>query len=445
MSDEKEYSTIFKDDVGKPIFLTPNQKVIFDIVSHRKPKRNIIIAPTQWGKSLAIALGVIMRITIFPEKWAIVAPTERKAGIIMGYIIQHTFDDQLLTAQLDIDISLERLKRERSRRRLTFRRGGEAFILSAKASRKVNIEEALMGFGAPNLILDESSLIDDKLYATAKRMIGGHADNFILEIGNPFRRNHFHRIWKGGRYNKIYLNYRTGLEEGRYTEEFIEEMREEAFFDVLYECKFPHPDAVDERGYYTLIPSVEDFWVPEGMKSKGPKRLGVDVGRGGNPSVYVIRTDNIASVKHRERNPSLMGTVAKVEEIMEEEKIAPEQVFVDDTGLGGGVTDRLKELDKPINPFKGGEASQQPERYKNMKAQAYWGVRKWLKEGGRLEKDDGFYELEEIKYKEMSGTKKLQIEPKEELLKRGLKSPDTADALSLTFMPVAGIDWGFAA
>lgn len=444
MTDVGKYSSIFKDDAGDDITLTPNQQAIFKIVATRKPKRNIIIAPTQWGKSLAIALGIIIRAAIFSERWAIVAPTERKAGIIMGYIIQHIFDDPLLTAQLDIDISLERLKRERSRRRLTFRRGGEVFILSAKASRKVNVEEALMGFGAPNLILDESSLIDDKLYATAKRMIGGHADNFILEIGNPFRRNHFHRIWKGGRYNKIYLNYKTGLKEGRYTEEFIDEMREEAFFDVLYECKFPHPEAVDERGYYTLISSAEDYWEPEGFKSKGEERLGVDVGRGGNESVYVCRTDNLAWVEHRDRNPNLMGTVAKVLEIMEDHKIKKEQVFPDDVGLGGGVTDRLKELKKEVNPFKGGEAATNSGRYMNRRAEAYWELRKWLRGGGRLKEDSGFYQLEDIKYKETSA-RKLKIEPKEELLKRGLKSPDVADALMMTFMPIKKIDWGFAA
>jgi hypothetical protein len=47
-----------------------------------------------------------------------------------------------------------------------------------------------MGFGAPNLALDESALMDDDIYATAIRMVGGTKGHFVVEIGNPFRRNH---------------------------------------------------------------------------------------------------------------------------------------------------------------------------------------------------------------------------------------------------------------
>ena len=51
--------------------------------------------------------------------------------------------------------------------------------------------DGVLVHNSPNIVLDESSLIDDDIYAKIKRMLGGHEDNFIFEIGNPFHRNHF--------------------------------------------------------------------------------------------------------------------------------------------------------------------------------------------------------------------------------------------------------------
>ena len=74
---------------------------------------------------MTVALAVLLRAVTMPEKWLIVAPSEKKAKIIMGYIIEHTFDSPLFYKQLEIDTSLERVKRERSKNRLTFKGGGK--------------------------------------------------------------------------------------------------------------------------------------------------------------------------------------------------------------------------------------------------------------------------------------------------------------------------------
>jgi hypothetical protein len=50
------------------------------------------------------------------ERFTILAPSEKKAQIIMGYIIDHAFDSPMITQQLELDndVSLDRLRRERS-------------------------------------------------------------------------------------------------------------------------------------------------------------------------------------------------------------------------------------------------------------------------------------------------------------------------------------------
>jgi len=431
-------SRIFKDEYGKQIKLTEGQKKIFQIIIKRKPKRNIIITPTQYGKSLTTALAVLLRAIIYPEKWAIVAPSEKKAKIIINYIIQHLFDSPALVAQLETDTSLERLKRERSKNRLTFKNGGEVFILSGDARNKARTGESLMGFGAANLIIDESSLIDDDIYAKAKRMVGGNKDSFILEIGNPFRRNHFLRTWLNPDYNKVKIDWKQAVAEGRMTKEFVDEMRKEAFFDILYECNFPDESEVDEKGWLRLLKTsaIEQAMQKENRTPSGEKRLGVDIGRGGNYNVFVIRYTNYAMVFSKDRNPDLMATVGKIIRIIKDENIKPENVYIDDVGVGGGVTDRLLEQDFAINAIKEGAKPEDPERFLNVKAEGYWNLRKWILAGGGLENNPDFLQLAEIKYKEDSAGR-LKIEPKEEMIKRGVASPDVADALMLTFVPIA--------
>lgn len=85
-------------------------------------------------------------------------------------------------------------------------------------------------------------------------MLGDNsADNFLVKIGNPFKRNHFLKSYQSDRYYKIEIDYLRGMQEGRLTEDFIEEMREQPNFDIFYECKFPAADAIDDKGWVPLL------------------------------------------------------------------------------------------------------------------------------------------------------------------------------------------------
>ena len=186
---------LFSDEYGNKYVFTPTQLRIVDTIARRRFPRTQLILPTQYGKSFAVALGIILRIANKPEKWAIVAPSQDKARIIVDYIIDHIFDDVVFSEQLEFYEPKEKMKQHRSRDRITFRNGGEIRIFSADATNTKNTKKALMGFGSANVILDESAQINDELYSTVKRMLGGHKDNFLLEIGNPSFRNHFYRIF----------------------------------------------------------------------------------------------------------------------------------------------------------------------------------------------------------------------------------------------------------
>lgn len=436
----KQLASLFRLN-DKPLDLSPNQQDVFDLILYRQQKHSQIIMPTQYGKSLTVACAVLLRAMTKNERFTILAPSEKKAGIIMGYLIDHVFDQPFFLSQLELDAStkLDKLRRERSRDNLTFKGGGGVKTLTLDARNGKRSIEAAMGFGGKRLVLDESSLVDDVLYATVKRMLGGYPyeDTFLLEIGNPFYRNHFYRTWHSDRYHKIFVDYQIALKEGRYSAEFIDEMREEAFFDIFFECKFPDEEMVDERGYRVLVTMEQ---IEQAMTGEKPPsfeegvqpRLGIDVGAGGDSNVFVIRTPDVAWVETLNRSNDTMTNVSEAVGIMDTYGIRPEDVFIDDIGIGRGVTDHLKEMGKAVNGISVGEKAQDETRYKNIKAESFWNATQWLKSGGKLVKHDGFRQFPWVKYK-VSTDKVLQIEPKEDLKKRSGKSPDYAEALMLTF------------
>lgn len=462
---------IFHNETDQPFgdLLTDTQLTVIDIIAKRRYPRTQLVLPTQYGKSKSVAQGLLLRVTTFKEKWAIVAPSEEKGRIIMDYIIEHIFDDERFIKLLDYDGTKEKLLKERSKTRITFRGKGEVRVYSANASNTQATKKALMGFGAANVILDESALISDDLYATVKRMIGGTKDNFLLEIGNPFTRNHFYRTWTGGRYKKVWIDVEVAIREGRYTREYIKEMEEEAFYDVLYLCLFPDEEEIIENGYRRIL---SDLVIDDAISVDEPvlnylkndqgeivknkwgfdvvddlPMLGIDVAGGGSAfTKYVIRypRHGFAKVVATSDSDDLDEIADKAEELIRQYNIEDYRCVVDAGGVGHGLAPILKNRGYFIKAVLFGESS--PEKaFTNMRAFMYWEARKWLKkEQGLLIKNDGWQELKLICYKQTPSLK-MQIEPKEEMIKRKaktgekVKSPDTVDAFVLTFVDTTSI------
>lgn len=422
---------------------------IVDIIASRRYPRTQLILPTQYGKSLAVALGVLLRVAHFREKWAIVAPTEDKARIIMDYIIDHIFDDEVFRERLEYYDTKEKLKQNKSKTRLSFRGAGEVRVYTANANNSKEVKKALMGFGAPNIVLDESALIPDDVYATVKRMLGGSRDNFLLEIGNPFFRNHFYRNWFGERYMKIYVDVWMALKEGRYTHDFVNEMKEEAFFDVLYDCLFPDASEVLSNGYRRLIsdPTIDGSMIDVRPPTDSDSPiLGIDVAAGGdNKTKLILRfpTLNFAFVERTLDSDDLEIIADEIEDVIKEWNIGDYRTVIDAGGVGHGLPAILRARGYLVKSVLFGEAA--PEKtFVNIRAWMYWQLRKWLRDGGKLVRDESFMELRLIYYKRNSSDR-TQIEPKDDMIKRegkesrSVSSPDTADGLALTFVDTSTI------
>lgn len=437
---------LFKID-GKPAdtVATDGQVEIFHAIISKQWNRVQVISSTQYGKSLFVALGCIVLSCIDGELISVVAPTNDKANIIMRYYIQHLGDHYLFHSQLEKETNIEKLQMETTKNRITLKNKGGIFTLSVQAGNTQKGFQAAMGEGSKIVIQDESALIPDEIESTIFRMIAGKKDAIYIKIGNPFYRNHFYRSSKDDRYHQIFIDAERGLNEGRYTQEFLEEARKKPFFDILYLCKFPPEDMTDVQGYVRLFPDALIDKVIRTNQMYGEKRLGCDVAEGGGDwNALVLRTANHAKMVDKFQSIDTMYTAGRiVHEIFNKENnpdgVFDQNVFVDALGVGKGIYDRLTEQHYAPFSIKFSEKADDASQFANQRAECYWRAYKWLNEGGTLEPHGDWQQLSWIRYK-VDSSGRIQIMPKEEMVKRGFSSPDTLDAFVSTFARKAVIN-----
>lgn len=186
-------------------------------------------------------------------------------------------------------------------------------------------------------------------------------------------------------------------------------------------------DAAQSRNYNLL----NDVW------NWAPVVIGVDVARFGDDQsvIYVrqgLQTHDVSTF----RSIDTMQLVNHV--VLTARQWSPKTIFVDEVGVGAGVVDRLKQLGYDMVIGVNGGSSSTSGEFFNLRAETWSLMRDWLGAGGAIPDLKEFKsELIGIEYG-FDGKGRLQLEKKEDMKKRGLASPDIADALSMTFsMPIA--------
>jgi hypothetical protein len=432
--------SLYKSADGSPLILSDGQLQIFEAITTKAYPFWHVMTTTQYGKSETSGLAVLTVVANYPEKFAIIAGKKDKAQIIMDYVISHIFDNELTRSRFVIskDENADSIRRKRNKQHLTFDVGngglGEVFIGSAKDA---------LGFGAPNVIIDEAAFVEDKEFALVLRMLAGQKKIFLMKIGNPYFRNHFYKSFRDPDYKKIDIDYQQGLKEGRLNPEVVRKARDEADFPILYENKFPSEAAVDAKGYAVLLAESDlDRAYVAGLDFPfiGPGSLGFDVAGGGrNYSAIVYRTENAAKVLWRERTEDTMLVASKVVEFARQLHVSSTSIAGDEVGIGKGACDRVTELLGVYPGVNAGSAAEDKDRFLNLRAELYWKTRDWINHGGKLIGQGAFDELLDIRYKPQSD-KKIKIKPKEEMRDDGIESPDVADALKFTFAKDAVYD-----
>jgi hypothetical protein len=313
----------------------------------------------------------------------------------------------------------------------------EMFI-SARTSR-AETPEALAGVHSEHvmLIVDEASGVPEQVFEAAAGSMSGHNATTIM-LSNPTRssgtffesQNRLADSWWTRRWSCV--------DSPLVSDEFIEEMKlrygeDSNAFRIRVLGEFPQAD--DD----TIIP----FHLVETATHRDiegdsdlPSVWGLDVSRFGNDKTALCKRQGSVVTEIRSWSGlDLMQTVGRV--VAEYEALLPSkqprEILVDSIGLGSGVVDRLREIGLPVRGINVAEAPSMGGTYLNLRSELWFKTKAWFEDRAcKLPKDDQLVaELTGIRYS-FTSSGKMKAESKDEMRKRGLASPDLADALCLT-------------
>lgn len=213
------------------------------------------------------------------------------------------------------------------------------------------------------------------------------------------------------------------------------------------QCETLDPVVVAQEIDRSYSASVENSFIPativQAAARLGPAdvmpvgniMIGIDVARMGNDkSVFVARQGRVLLKMERYSKIDLVDLTGRarqfVESMMAVGNVA--QVAVDMIGMGSGPTDMLSRHFGGLVEGVNSAIRLSDGQYYNLRTRMYGEMREWLKAGASIPNDsDLITDLTALQYHFKGGT--LLLESKDDAKKRGVKSPDSADALALTF------------
>lgn len=298
--------------------------------------------------------------------------------------------------------------------------------------------DALQGFHADNMmfIIDECFGVSNAVYEVAMGSLTSQNSRCLL-IGNPTDPSGFPaKCCESERWESITLSC---LDSKLVSREYIEDMGQEYGVDSdVYKVRvlgeFPSA-ASDQFISNQIVDIAQSRKIHLSQYDFAPIVIGVDVSYfGDDRSVIFLRQGLTSTLLYQGYNidtQTLAGLVAQYEI----DKRA-EVVFVDMIGVGAGVIDRLKRIGRnPIGVNFNGTAIKTI--YKNKRAECWGDMKDWLIEGGSIPINDDLKKDLISPHYFYNPLGKIQLERKEDMKKRRIRSPDLADALALTFaMPV---------
>jgi hypothetical protein len=354
------------DGKQRPLRLRPLQEdIILESLLLRDDDRQTklaILAPRGSGKSfaLSVAVTVYMFFNRFRDLVFILAPTEDQAALIFNYVYRHFADNTFLDG-------LVKNYKFHNKPNITLKGGT---VMRRAPLAPSNQGQAIRGQHPTFLVVDESPLIDDKLFIdNVEPAIVSNRAPFI-NLGTPKSKdNHMYRYLYDDAYvstfERMVFTWRDAVKKGDaysapYNEEdMLEKMTEwgedSIYWRTEYECEF--------------VESVSNVFNPEkikgcydnyelsrldgdGLTGGSNITVGVDIGKSVNSTVISAWTleksddGNLARLIYIEEINARTGghdIPYQRKRIMDvTTQLGANRLIVDCTGIGGAVEHDLR-------------------------------------------------------------------------------------------------------
>ena len=381
------------------------------------------------GKSTTASWAMLWFLLLrFPNKVVVTAPTSSQLFDAMFAELKRWINELPKELQQLLNVKSDRVELVSA--------PAEAFI-SCRTAR-AETPEALAGVHSDNvlLVVDESSGVPESVFEAAAGSMSGHNATTLM-LSNPTRSSGTFFESHNRMADSWWTRTWSCIDSPLVSDEFVDEMRmrygeESNAFRVRVLGQWPLADD------NTIIP----FHLVEAAQHRDVENYedakivwGLDVARFGNDATALCkRQGSVINEVRSWRGLDLMQTCGRV--VAEYNALPPSkrpsEVLVDSIGLGSGVVDRLRELDLPVRGINVSESPSMGDTYMNLRSELWFKAKAFLEERGcKIPKDDQLLsELTSVRYS-FTSSGKMKAESKDEMRKRGLGSPDLADAFCL--------------
>lgn len=383
------------------------------------------------GKSTACSWALIWHmISRYPQKGVVTAPTAAQLFDALFSELKSWINKLPPVLRDSFDVFSDKI---------AFKAAPESSFISARTSSSER-PEALAGVHSEHvlLVVDEASAVPEAVFEAAAGSMSGHSATTIL-ISNPTRNSGLFFKTHHQLASDWFRMHVSCLNNPLVNADFVDQIRatygdgSNAYrIRVLGEFALADDD--------TLIPAelvdsaiVRDLTVG----NDEPIIYGVDVARFGTDRTALCkRRGNVVVEIKSWGGLDLMQTVGMV--INEAKLDNPDEICVDTIGLGSGVADRLREQGYNVRDVNVAEASAMNPNANKLRDELWMAVKDWLgTRAVKIPREEALrQELVAPRYT-FTSSGKLVVESKDSLRKRGMRSPDLADALCLTFASTA--------
>jgi len=317
-----------------------------------------------------------------------------------------------------------------------------------------NETERFQGFHSPAMlvVIDEAAGVSREIFEAADACLAGEEARLLL-LGNPTRRSgRFFEAFRDPAFSCMRIPATehpnvTGSGPripGAVTQDWIDRVRAlygetSAWYRSRVEAEFPEQDSEGVHSHQWI---ERAFTLDQG--APGSLAIGADVARFGNDSTVVVVAEGgtvreIVSARQRD----LVGVADIVQSQINRHHVSAEHVSVDDTGLGGGVTDILRDRGLAVRGINFASRARAARQFRNVKAELHWRVRRllergWLALAGVASSRDGIILREQLGLlrQEFSDDGRVRVTGDPGPAAAPSTSPDHVDALALAMVPL---------
>ena len=322
---------------------------------------------------------------------------------------------------------------------IRFQNGSKIWLLGAEDPDKIR------GAKISGAVVDEVAQMPREVWSEVLRPALMDTKGFALFIGTPKGINLFSELFDRGRnpeYEDEWASYAyTCYQTGAIPPEEIENYKKEVDINTFRRemlCDFS-ASAEDQMINMDLVEAAMSRQPDVRELSTGqPLVMGVDIARYGDDSTCIFfRRGPVAEPPILAHHMSVPENATFIYHYITERN--PKAVFIDGTGIGGGVFDILQTWGAPVYDINFGSRSIDP-RYKNRRAEMWGRMADWLRLGGCLPRHDKLKQELCAPLFIVAEDGRIALESKNDIRKRLNLSPDVGDALALTFAEKIGPD-----